>query len=89
MINAIVLLRVRRDCISRVADALAEQPGITEVYTVAGQYDLVAIVRAAGDEQIAEMVTGTLLDIEGLLSSETLLAFQTRSNFNLAELFGI
>lgn len=89
MINAIVLLRVRRDKTTEVADVLAGQPGITEVYTVAGQYDLVAIVRASGDEQIAEMVTGTLLEIDGLLSSETLLAFQTRSDYDLQGLFGV
>ena len=65
MVNAIVLLKVKSDRINQVAEELAAHDGISEVYSVAGQYDLVAIIRASDDEQIATLVTEKLLQAEG------------------------
>ena len=56
MVNAIVLLKVKSDKINQVAEELAALDGISEVYSVAGQYDLVAIIRARDDDQIATLV---------------------------------
>jgi DNA-binding Lrp family transcriptional regulator len=89
MINAIALLKVRRDSVKDVADRLVELEGVTEVYTVAGQYDLVAIVRAADEEAVSEVVTEHMLQMTGILTSETLIAFRTGSRFDLGALFGI
>ena len=66
MVNAIVLLKVRSDRINQVAEELASHDGISEVYSVAGQYDLVAVIRASNDDQIAALVTEQLLQAEGL-----------------------
>ena len=61
MVNAIVLLNVQSDRINQVAEELAGLDGISEVYSVAGQYDLVAMIRARNDEQVASLVTDGLL----------------------------
>ena len=89
MVNAIVLLKVKSNRINQVAEELAAHDGISEVYSVAGQYDLVAIIRAKDDEQIATLVTEKLLQAEGLESSETLIAFRSYSNHDLVGMFSV
>ena len=89
MVNAIVLLKVKSDRINQVAEELTALDGISEVYSVAGQYDLVAVIRARDDEQIASLVTDRLLKAEGLQSSETLIAFRTFSKHDLDGMFSV
>jgi DNA-binding Lrp family transcriptional regulator len=89
MVNAIVLLKVKSNRINQVAEELADLDGVSEVYSVAGQYDLVVIIRAHDDEQIASLVTDRLLQAEGLLESETLIAFRTYSRHDLDGLFSV
>lgn len=89
MMNAVVLLKIRNDRINEVAEHLVELDGVSEVYSVAGQYDLVAILRAPDDEGIANVVTGSMLKIEGLISSETLIAFRAYSKHDLGRIFSI
>lgn len=89
MVNAIVLLNVESSRINHVAGELVELDGVSEVYSVAGQYDLVVVIRARDDEQIATLVTEQLLQVEGLLSSETLIAFRTFSRHDLDGVFSV
>ena len=89
MVNAIVLLNVESAMINHVAEQLVELDGVSEVYSVAGQYDLVVMIRARDDEQIATLVTEQLLQVEGLLSSETLIAFRTFSRHDLDGMFSV
>lgn len=89
MVNAIVLLNVQSDLINQVAEELVALDGVSEVYSVAGQYDLVVMIRARNDEQIATLVTEKLLQVEGLLSSETLIAFRTFSQHDLDGMFSV
>ena len=89
MITAIVLLRVKTDVINEVAQTLVELDGISEVYSVAGQYDLVVMVRGTTNDQIADLVTDHILKSEGLISSETLIAFRTFSQHDLERMFSI
>jgi DNA-binding Lrp family transcriptional regulator len=89
MVNAIVLLNVESARINHVAEELVELDGVSEVYSVAGQYDLVVLIRARDDQQIATLVTEQLLQVEGLLSSETLIAFRTFSRHDLDGMFSV
>ncbi len=89
MVSAVILLVVEKNKINEVAGQLVELAGITEVYSVAGQYDLVAIARVANNEQIAEAVTHQMLKIEGIIRSETLMAFRAFSRYNLERMFSI
>jgi len=89
MTNAIILLKVRNDRVNEVAEALAGLDGVSEVYSVAGQYDLVAVVRGRNDLHIASLVTQEILKQEGLLSSETLIAFRAYSKHDLDRMFSV
>lgn len=89
MVNAVVLLVVEKDKVNEVAEKLVDLPGITEVYSVAGQYDLVAIARVRDPEGIAEAVTRQMLKIDGISRSETLIAFRAYSRYDLERIFSI
>ena len=89
MVNAIVLLKVRRDRINEVAQELVDIDGVSEVYSVAGQHDLVAILRAKDDEQFAGIVTEGMLKVEGITASETLIAFRVLSKYDLERMFAV
>ena len=89
MVNAVVLLNVAYGRVAQAAERLAELPGISEVYSVGGRYDLVAIIRVASNEALADLVTRDLLTIDGITHSETLIAFRTYSRHDLERMFAI
>jgi len=89
MITAMVLLNVERGRVNEVAERLAELAGITEVFSVAGRYDLVAILRVKNNEDLADLVTRHMLKVAGITQSETLIAFQVFSRHDLERMFAI
>ena len=89
MTNAIVLLKVDKDRINEVAETIVDLEGVSEVYSVAGRYDLAVVVRAQGDAQLASLVTEQVLKAQGIVSSETLIAFRTYSRYDLERMFSI
>jgi len=89
MVTAVVLMKVTRQQINEVAQKLVEIKGIAEVYSVGGQYDLVAIIRVASNEKMADVITNQLLGVAGIEDTETLLAFQAFSKLDLADIFAI
>jgi DNA-binding Lrp family transcriptional regulator len=89
MVSAVVLLKIRRGSINEVADQLTDLKGVTEVYSVAGRYDLVAILRVAHNDDLAALVTEHLLKIDDIVDSETLIAFRVYSRHDLESMFSI
>lgn len=89
MITAIVMLKATRDRIPQVAEELADIKGISEVFSVSGRYDLVAIIRAESNDELADLVTGHLLKVEGITDSETLIAFKVYSRHDLDTMFSV
>jgi len=89
MISAIVLVECQKGKINETAEQLAETSGITEVYSVAGKVDLVAIIRVADNDQLAEIVTNKMLHIPGIARTETLIAFRVFSKHDLESMFSI
>ncbi len=89
MVHAIVLLNVERDNVNDIAEQLADVKGVSEVFSVAGRLDLVALIRVRGNEDLAEIVTNHMRKIEGILSTETMLAFQVYSRHDLERIFSI
>ncbi|MEM9773970.1 MAG: Lrp/AsnC ligand binding domain-containing protein [Chloroflexota bacterium] len=89
MVSAIVLLKIQRDLINTVADQLASLDGISEVFSVAGQYDLVAILRVNTNEALADLVTSKMLQVDGIVDSETLIAFKAYSKHDLESMFSL
>lgn len=89
MVTAFVLFNVERNQVNEVAERLADIDGIAEVYSVSGRYDLIAIIRVPSTEQLAGLVTGHMLKIDGIRDTETLVAFRTYSRHDLETMFSI
>ncbi len=89
MVNAIVLLQIERGLINETAAALAELDGVSEVYSVAGQYDLVAIIRVPSNDALARLVTEQMHQFDAILQSETLIAFRAYSRHDLESMFSL
>ena len=89
MVSAVVLLNTERGKINEVAEKLANMEGISEVHSVAGRYDLVAVLRVADNDSLAELVTNKMLLIHGISNSETLIAFRVFSRHDLESMFSI
>ena len=89
MVNAIVLLNVDRDRVNAIAEQMADMNGVTEVYSVAGQFDLVAILRVKDNERLADLVTNHMLKIAGITRSQTLISFRVYSRHDLEAMFAI
>lgn len=89
MVTAVILMQVERTHINDVAETLADMPGISEVYSVSGQYDLAAIARVAANEDLADLVTTHMRTVPGITKTETLLAFRTYSRHDLEGMFSV
>jgi DNA-binding Lrp family transcriptional regulator len=89
MITAIVLIQGERDKLPETAEAIADVPGVAEVYSVAGDYDLVAIIRVKEHEQLADVVTKNLLRMDGIIRTNTLIAFKSYSRRDLERMWDI
>ncbi len=80
MVTAIVLIKSETHRIPDLAQKIANMKGVSEVFSVAGRYDLVAIVKVAQNEDLADVVSGAMRDQEGMLETETLIAFRAFSH---------
>ncbi len=89
MVSAVVLIKCERNRIVSVAEQMAEIDGISEVFSVAGQYDLVAILRVPSNAALADLVTARMLLVDGILDSETLISFKVYSKHDLESMFEI
>lgn len=89
MVAAVVLMRAERDRIPEAAKQVAGIPGVAEVYSVSGEWDLVGILRVPEWEQIATVVTERLAHVEGLTATHTLVAFRVYSSEDLESAFDI
>ncbi len=79
MITAIVQVRCSRDLIPQTAEAIAGIPGIAEVYSVSGDYDLMAILKVKNYDDIAAVVTEQMVNIPGIVRTNTISAFRVYS----------
>lgn len=82
MVTAIVLIKAETSRIPDLANQIAETPGISEVFSVAGRYDLVAIVRVSKNDELAE-VSDKMRHLEGIVETETMIAFRAYSKHEL------
>jgi len=89
MVHAVVLVQCEIDVIPEAAQAIAGLGGVSEVYSVAGEFDLVAIVRVANHDDLARVIPGGIAKVEGVMRTETLIAFQVYSKHDLEQMFSI
>ncbi|QBI53794.1 Lrp/AsnC family transcriptional regulator [Streptomonospora litoralis] len=89
MITAIVMIKADVARIPEVAEAIAEISGVSEVYSVTGGVDLIAMVRVRGHEDLAEVIPGHVNKVPGVLGSDTHIAFHAYSNHDLEAAFSL
>ncbi|MGA7276399.1 MAG: Lrp/AsnC ligand binding domain-containing protein [Desulfocapsaceae bacterium] len=89
MVTSFILMNVERTKINEVATQLVDITGISEVYSVSGKYDLIAIVRVPTNDDLATLVTVNLRNLESILKTETMLAFKTFSKHDLEAMFAV
>jgi len=89
MITAIVLFKVGRSQVNEIAEQLASIEHMSEVFSVTGSYDLVAIARVKTNDDLATLVTEKLSQIEGIVSTDTMLAFKAYSKHDLESMFSL
>jgi DNA-binding Lrp family transcriptional regulator len=89
VITAIVLVNTEVDRIPEVAQAIAEIPGVSEVYSVTGDADLIAMVRVRVHDELADVIAGTLNKVPGVLATQTHIAFQAFSRHDLEAAFSL
>lgn len=89
MVTSILLIQAERTQINEVAQKLAAIDGISEVYSVSGQFDIIAIVRVKTNDDLADLVTNQLVNIDSIIKTETNLAFRTISKHDLEAMFSI
>jgi DNA-binding Lrp family transcriptional regulator len=89
MLTAFVLIQTEPEQITAVAQAIANLPNVTEVYSVTGEYDVIAVVRLREYEQLAEAVPEALGKVAGIRRTNTVLAFRRFSSGDLAAAWDI
>jgi len=89
MVTSIILINAERTRINDVAEQLAGINSISEVYSVSGNYDLVAIVRVKSNDELSDLVTIELKEVDGIIHTESMLAFRAYSRHDLDAMFSI
>ena len=89
MTTAVVLIEAERDSLTTLGGALADLDGVTEAWSVTGDWDFVAIVRVPRHEQLAEVITGSLVTLPGVTRTQTMVAFEVFSRHDLEAMFSI
>jgi len=87
MVNAVVLIEAEADKITDLAEQLVEIEGIPEVFSVAGRYDLVAIIRVPENQDVADVVSSHIRHLDGIAKTETLIAFRVYSRADIEGIF--
>jgi DNA-binding Lrp family transcriptional regulator len=89
VITAIVMIEAATDGIPEVAQAVADLEGVSEVYSVAGGVDLIAVVRVREFEQVADVIAGRINKVPGVVDTDTHIAFRAYSRHDLEAAFSI
>jgi len=89
MITAVVLITAEKGAIPTLGEALAAVPGVSEAYSVTGEVDFIAMVRAREHEELAEIVTRRIASLPGVARTHTHVAFKMYSRHDLEAMFAI
>jgi DNA-binding Lrp family transcriptional regulator len=87
--HAIVLIGAERSALATLGGDLADIEGVAEAYSVTGEWDFVAILRLREHEQLAQVVTGKISQLSGVLKTHTMVAFEVYSKHDLEAMFSV
>lgn len=89
MLTAIVLIETEPSLIPEVAQAIADLPKVSEVYSVTGDVNLIAMVRVSQHEELSDVIAGQISKVNGVAETRTYIAFQSYSRHDLDAAFGL
>ena len=89
MIHAFVLIKAEREAMHSLGGKLADVEGVTEAYSITGEWDFVALLRVREPEQLAEVVTGRVAKVGGIRDTYTMVAFEVFSRHDIEAMFSI
>jgi len=87
--HAVVLIEAERDAMATLGGTLADIDGVAEAYSVTGGWDFVAVIRVARHEALAEVITGQIVPMPGVVRTSTMVAFEAFSKHDLEAMFSI
>jgi DNA-binding Lrp family transcriptional regulator len=87
--HAIVLIQSDRAGLATLGGELADIEGVAEAYSVTGEWDFVAVLRLREHDQLAQVVTGGISQLQGVVRTSTMVAFEVYSRHDLEALFSI
>jgi DNA-binding Lrp family transcriptional regulator len=87
--HAIVLIQAERAALATLGGELAGLEGVAEAYSVTGEWDFVAVLRLREQQQLAQVVTGSISQLSGVLRTSTMVAFEVYSRHDLEALFSV
>lgn len=89
MVTGIVLVNVERPMLRQVISDMMALDGVSEVYAVAGEYDLVVMIRVASNAELAEIIASRMTrDIKGIVHTKTLVSLEASAKIDLSVVFG-
>ena len=83
MVTAIVMIKAETSRIPELANQITEMGGVQEVFSVAGRVDLIAIVKVARNEDLADVISDKMRHLEGIVETETMITFRAHSKKEL------
>ncbi len=89
MVTAFVLIKTDASRIPETAEEISEIPGISEVYSVTGEWDLIAVARVARHEDLADAIADKLSKVRGVTHTTTQIAFRAYSRHDLDAAFAL
>ncbi len=89
MVTAFVLIHVEEKQLRSIAESLLAFEGVEEVHVVAGEYDIVAVVRVGDNRSLSELITGRIVHAPGVARTKTLFALESYSSVDLADVFDV
>jgi DNA-binding Lrp family transcriptional regulator len=89
MTHAVVLISAERDALNVLGSRLAAVDGVTEAWSVTGEWDFVAVIRVVEQEQLAEVIATKLARLPGIVKTYTMVAFEVFSQHDLDSMFSI
>ena len=89
MTHAVILISAEREALPVLGGPLADVEGVTEAWSVTGEWDFVALIRVAQPDQLADVVTNKLGRLEGIANTYTMVAFEVFSQHDLDAMFSL
>jgi DNA-binding Lrp family transcriptional regulator len=87
--HAIVLIQAERSSLATLGGEIADIEGVAEAYSVTGEWDFIAILRLREHEHLAQVVTGQISQMKGVVRTQTMVAFEVYSRHDLEALFSV